>query len=80
MTVQAAHFGVALEPVQGARDLDRAAGADADRRAFARAIARDLMAFVTSFAAPPADVVDRWLARFDAKYERDPCFYLKAPT
>jgi hypothetical protein len=48
-----------------------------DRRGFARAIARDLMAFVTSFAAPPADVVDRWLARFDAKYARDPSFYLR---
>ena len=31
----------------------------------------------TSFAAPPADVVDRWLARFDAKYARDPSFYLR---
>lgn len=25
----------------------------------------------------PANVLDRWIARFDAKYERDPNFYLK---
>ena len=45
---------------------------------FARAIARDLGAFVSSFERPPADVVDRWLRRFDEKYARDPSYFLKA--
>ena len=44
----------------------------------ARAIARDLGAFVSSFERPPADVVDRWLRRFDEKYARDPSYFLKA--
>ena len=47
-------------------------------RRFARAIARDLGAFVSSFERPPADVVDRWLRRFDEKYARDPSYFLKA--
>ena len=72
-----AMVGVVLEAASEAANLDLVASGLADRRGFARAIARDLMAFVTSFAAAPADVVDRWLARFDAKYARDPSFYLK---
>ena len=72
-----ARVGVALEPAATAANLDLVGSGASDRRGFARAIARDLMAFVTSFAAPPADVVDRWLARFDAKYARDPSFYLR---
>ena len=61
-----------------ARDLDSAASQTSDRRLFARAIARDLGAFVSSFERPPADVVDRWLRRFDEKYARDPSYFLKA--
>ena len=74
----AARLGVALEPLASARDLDSAASQTSDRRLFARAIARDLGAFVSSFERPPADVVDRWLRRFDEKYARDPSYFLKA--
>ena len=74
----AARLGVALEPLASARDLDSAASQTSDRRLFARAIARDLGAFVSSFERPPADVVDRWLRRFDEKYARDPSYFFKA--
>ena len=73
----AAQIGVVLEPSTHAQNLDLVGSGVADRRSFARAIARDLMAFVTSFGRPPPDIVDRWLARFDAKYARDPNFFLK---
>ena len=57
------------------------------RRDFARKIALNLFRFIESFSQGPSrdgsflrcpqDVLDRWLARFDEKYRRDPNFILK---
>ena len=67
------------EPVNAASwERIRSAGSTCAGFPFARAIARDLGAFVSSFERPPADVVDRWLRRFDEKYARDPSYFLKA--
>lgn len=62
-----------------------------DRRAFARKIAHDLHNYISSHARTefngqrlgtemlvvPTNFIDRWIARFDEKYHRDPNFYLK---
>lgn len=57
------------------------------RRDFARKIALNLFRFIESFSQGggrdgsflrcPQDVLDRWLVRFDEKYNRDPNFILK---
>ncbi len=57
------------------------------RRDFARKIALNLFRFIESFSQGgsrdagflrcPQDVLDRWLVRFDEKYQRDPNFILK---
>jgi hypothetical protein len=57
------------------------------RRDFARKIALNLFRFIESFSQGgpsrdgnflrcPQDVLDKWLVRFDEKYQRDPNFIL----
>mmetsp|Transcript_26015 Transcript_26015/g.60937 ORF Transcript_26015/g.60937 Transcript_26015/m.60937 type:complete len:253 (-) Transcript_26015:154-912(-) len=89
-------LAVSIEPMQVAANLGLdmlAAGGHEERRTFARAIARDLWNFLTSFSqkAPsggaiqtngemmliPTNVLDSWLKRFDSKYARDPNFMMK---
>jgi hypothetical protein len=83
-------LAVSLESMDVAANLGLAAGGEAleDRATFAAAIARDLWAFLTSFAQGvqsngqmmlvPTTVLDKWLARFNTKFARDPNFMLKA--
>jgi len=90
-------LAVSIEPMQVAANLGLdmlAAGGHEERRTFARAIARDLWNFLTSFSqkAPsggaiqsngemmliPTNVLDSWLKRFDSKYARDPNFMMKS--
>lgn len=57
------------------------------RRDFARKIALNLFRFIESFSSGnsrdgnflrcPQDVLDKWLVRFDEKYQKDPNFILK---
>uniref|UniRef100_A0A7S2R3M5 Hikeshi-like domain-containing protein n=1 Tax=Rhizochromulina marina TaxID=1034831 RepID=A0A7S2R3M5_9STRA len=69
-----------------------AAGGAEEKRTFARAIARDLWNYLASFSQSvpgsvqtsgemmlvPTTILDRWMERFDAKYQRDPNFMLKS--
>ncbi|KAJ8598613.1 hypothetical protein CTAYLR_001724 [Chrysophaeum taylorii] len=87
--IQAVQVGVSLESSEAVQNLDIGGSGVEERRAFARKIAQDLFTFLTSFATTkekiytsemlvvPANVIDRWIQRFDEKYKRDPNFYLK---
>jgi hypothetical protein len=57
-----------------------------DRHAFAHKIAIDLFQYMTSFSQPtqvgemmlvPTNILDRWMERFDRKYQYDPNFMMK---
>lgn len=58
------------------------------KRDYARKIALNLFRFIESFSQGPSrdgnflrcpqDVLDRWIVRFNEKYERDPNFILKS--
>jgi len=90
-------LAVALEPMDVASNLGLdvlAAGGAEEKRTFARAIAKDLWNFLTSFSQHvpgggglqsngemmlvPTNILDRWMDRFDQKYQRDPNFMLKS--
>jgi len=83
-------LAVSLESIDVAKNLGLSACGEAleDRATFAAAIARDLWAFLTSFAQGvqsngemmlvPTTVLDKWLTRFNSKFARDPNFMLKA--
>jgi len=84
----AVQMACSIEPMEVATNLGLGASGEAveDRKTFAAAIARDLWAFITSFAHPqsngemmlvPTSVLDRWLNRFNEKFARDPNFMLK---
>lgn len=87
---------VSIESAEFAQNLGidiLVAGGVEERRNFARAIARDLWNFLTSFSqrAPgaggvqsngemmliPTNILDHWMTRFDSKYKRDPNFMMK---
>jgi hypothetical protein len=79
-----AQVGVALE---AAGDLSRREGARlGEQLGFARAVATDLAAYLSSFAkatpsgevlALPPGAVDAWLARWEARYRREPDYVLR---
>jgi hypothetical protein len=86
----AVQLAVSIEPMDVASNLGLGASGEAleDRKSFAAAIARDLWNFLTSFAVNhvqsngsmmlvPTTVLDRWMERFNRKFERDPNFMLK---
>ncbi|KAG5188834.1 hypothetical protein JKP88DRAFT_303547 [Tribonema minus] len=81
-------LGVSIESLDTINNLKAAGSRDGDRRFFALQVARDLFRFISSFSTTqntgeqellvaPANVLDRWIARFEAKYARDPNFIFK---
>jgi hypothetical protein len=84
----AAMLGLAVEPLDAVASVGVALdAADADRLAFAQLVARDLCAFLSSFAQStaggekivmPAAAVNTWLDKFTQKFRRDPHFLLKS--
>merc|ERR1719502_1519894 len=87
----AIQLGAALEPLAAVENLQLADGAGAERRALARKIAGDLYKFAASFAssagggggdggatlAVPANFLERWIEKFDARSRVDPGFMMK---
>jgi len=81
----AIQLGVALEPLESVRNLELADGAGHERRWLAQKIARDLYKFAASFATGgggatltvPANFVERWIEKFEAKCRVDPGFMMK---
>ncbi|CAM9796497.1 unnamed protein product [Ectocarpus sp. 6 AP-2014] len=80
-------LGISIESVDTVTNLGLCAGGVQDRKNFALKIAKDLFQFMSSFsqstqAGPelmvvPTNVLDRWILRFESKYNRDPNFMLK---
>ena len=76
---------VALEPLEGIANLALADGAGEERRWLGRKIARDLYKFAASFnhsthgdmLVVPANFIDRWIEKFEAKCRVDPGFMMK---
>ena len=71
----------------GAAELAEKEGSKlASRHDFARRVAIDLYRFLESFNVSaagnqlvlPSDVLDRWMAKFDHKFRRDPDFLMHA--
>jgi hypothetical protein len=84
-------IGVAVENlsvIQNLHSVGAMQGSGEDRRHFALQIARDLFRFMASFTqgggssnemmVVPSNILERWIARFEAKYKRDPNFMFKA--
>ena len=84
-TSAALQLGVALEPLEGIANLALADGAGEERRWLGRKIARDLYKFAASFnhsthgdmLVVPANFIDRWIEKFEAKCRVDPGFMMK---
>ena len=75
--VQRVQIGVAVESPEFAANLKSIEPRD-DVADVALNVASNLHSFVSSFGANiPADVVDRWIKKFEAKYRRDPTFFLR---
>ena len=80
-------LGITVEPAATLLPKLETVAAFDFRRDFARKIALNLFRFIESFSQGPSkdgnflrcpqDVLDRWLVRFDEKYQRDPNFILK---
>jgi len=80
-------IGVALEPLGNVQNLGAVQSkAEQGKLHVARKIAADLFRFMQSFdtgAAPsgsmvvPNNIFDRWFQRFEARFRRDPNFFLK---
>ncbi|CAN0135036.1 unnamed protein product [Pylaiella littoralis] len=81
-------LGVSIESEDVVTNLQLGDGGVQDRKQFALKIAKDLFQFMSSFshstqAGPemmvvPTNVLDRWIQRFESKYNRDPNFMLKS--
>jgi hypothetical protein len=77
-------LGVSLEPLETLANLDMATTGVEDRLEYAKKIALNLFNFLASFSQStqpglmvvPTDIFDKWLARFQAKYQMDPNFFL----
>ena len=76
-------LGVALETMEMIQNVDLVSSGVDDRFAFAHKIAKDLFLFMTSFTQPtqigemmvvPTNILDRWIERFNRKYQMDPNF------
>ncbi|CAM9138803.1 unnamed protein product [Sphacelaria rigidula] len=82
-----AQLGVSIESEEVVANLRLEAGGVQDRKQFALKIAKDLFQFMSSFSNStqagaemmviPTNVLDRWITRFESKYNRDPNFMLK---
>ena len=85
--VHTVQIGVSVEPLS---DIATNAGGSrevAGRLQFAKGIAMDLFTFMESFNTAehgneylvlPTNCLEKWLARFENKYRRDPDFFMKS--
>ncbi len=79
-------FGVSLESLDNIQNLN--IKSDQEQRLFvAQRIATDLFQFMQSFdtggqsqgrMVVPNNIFDRWMKRFEARFRRDPNFFLKS--
>mmetsp|Transcript_20055 Transcript_20055/g.29650 ORF Transcript_20055/g.29650 Transcript_20055/m.29650 type:complete len:188 (+) Transcript_20055:191-754(+) len=81
-------LGVSIESLDAINNLKVVGSKEGDRKHFALQVARDLFRYIASFSKTqgsgseelliaPANILDRWIARFESKYARDPNFVLK---
>uniref|UniRef100_A0A7S2TES9 Hikeshi-like domain-containing protein n=2 Tax=Sar TaxID=2698737 RepID=A0A7S2TES9_PROMC len=81
-------LGVSIEPLDTITNLEQSKSikTSQDRMDWGLKLAQDLYEFMGSYSQTtsfgeqlvvPANVLDRWMARFKAKYSRDPNFLLK---
>eukprot|EP00752_Nemacystus_decipiens_P017953 g16092.t1 len=86
-STEVVQLGVSVETEDVITNLNLGAGGVQDRKQFALKIAKDLFQFMSSFSQAtqagaevmvvPTNVLDRWIQRFESKYNRDPNFMLK---
>lgn len=80
-------FGLSVEPLDNIRNIEPENRVE-NRIFVAQKIASDLFTFMRSFdtggsgststMVVPTNVFDRWLQRFEARFRRDPNFFLKS--
>ena len=80
-------IGISIEPIANLVKLEGGARPVADRMNFAKGIAMNLFHYMESFEKRsidggnflvlPSNALDKWLTRFEAKYRRDPNFFMK---
>ena len=79
-------LGVSLEPLDTIKNLDIVTSGVDDRFYFAHKIAKDLFHYMTSFSqgtmmgemmVVPTGILDKWIERFNRKYQLDPNFMMK---
>jgi hypothetical protein len=79
-------LGVSVEPLANIENV-RESGDD-NRLYVAKQIATDLFTFMQSFdtgavgnmMTVPTNIFDRWMARFEARFRRDPNFFMKTES
>lgn len=80
-------FGISVEPLENIQNLQVVDRVE-NRLVVAQKIAADLFRYMRSFDTGgaggsgqmivPTNIFDRWLRRFEARFRRDPNFFLKA--
>lgn len=76
-------LGVSIEPLENIQNVGN--GGHDNRLHVAQKIAMDLFQFMQSFdtgavgnmMTVPTNIFDRWMKRFEARFRRDPNFYMK---
>lgn len=78
-------LGISIEPLETIKNMNQQFSGTEDRMFIAKKIAMDLYHFMSSFApgggggsmTVPNGVFEKWMARFEEKFRRDPNFFLK---
>ena len=78
-------FGISVEPLESIENV-QAVDRVENRLVVAQKIAADLFRYMRSFDTGgnygqmlvPNNIFDRWMRRFEARFRRDPNFFLKA--
>jgi hypothetical protein len=78
-------LGVSVEPLANIENI-QVANVDESRLHVAKQIATDLFTFMQSFdtgglgnvMTVPTNIFDRWMTRFEARFRRDPNFFMKS--
>ncbi|GMH57584.1 hypothetical protein TrVE_jg13438 [Triparma verrucosa] len=82
---QSVTLGISVEPLETINNMNQQFSGTEDRMYVAKKIAMDLYHFMSSFApgggggsmTVPNGVFEKWMARFEEKFRRDPNFFLK---
>lgn len=78
-------LGVSVEPLSNIENIQVDSVGDESRLHVAKQIATDLFTFMQSFdtgavgnmMTVPTNIFDRWMTRFEARFRRDPNFFMK---